>query len=159
MPRKPTDQVIEHRITLGDYERSELESILNIRKTNDIINASVNGGKAVLYAGMAGVIGYVAYLAAVQIYDLVDEVTEPVKNAIYGKPTYPTTNPPPPNKDDWVNRDPETGERINPMHPVPIAGGLTGLGIQLGEAVPVGSWLRSGFESLASITSPDFVPN
>ena len=110
----------------------------------------IEGGKGILYAGAGFAVGYIGYLALVEIFELVDSVTPAVKSAIYGKPTYPTKEVPK-NEDDWVNRDPNTGERINPMNPVPIAGGLVGLGMQIGEAVPVGSYLRSGIDGITSI--------
>jgi len=148
MPRKAPTEVIEHRITLGDYERKEIKEALDVRDKQVLIGNAVKGGQfALLSVGIVGA-SYVTYLALKGIFGFIDEVTPAVKDGIYGKPTYPTKNPPPANRDDWVNRDPETGERINPMHPVPVAGGLTGLGIRIGEAVPVGSWVRSGWDSV-----------
>lgn len=150
MPRKAPTQVIEHRITLGDYERKELKEALEINNTQTMIESGVTAGSAVLVGSAVVASTYIIYLGLKEIYGFVDEVTEPLKTIVFGKKTYPTKNPPPANPDDWVNRDPETGERINPMNPVPIAGGLTGLGIAIGEAVPVGSWIRSGWDSITS---------
>ena len=148
MPRKAPNQVIEHRITLGDYERKEIKEALDVRDKQVMIDNAVKGGQFVLLSGAIVGASYITYLALKSIYDFVDDVTPNVKNIIYGQPTYPTKDPPPANKEDWVNRDPENGERINPMHPVPFAGGLVGLGIKAGEAVPVGSWVRSGWDSI-----------
>jgi len=124
--------------------------LLDARTQQTQINNLIDGGKGILFAGSAFAIGYIGYLALVEIFEIIDKVTPKVKGAIYGKPTYPTKDVPE-NEEDWVNRDPETGERINPMHPVPIAGGLVGIGMQIGEAIPVGSYLRSGIDSIGSI--------
>lgn len=127
-----------------------MKELLDARTKQTQINNFIDGGKGVLFAGSAFAVGYIGYLALVEIFELVDKVTPKVKSAIYGKPTYPTKTVPQ-NEEDWVNRDPDTGERINPMNPVPIAGGLVGLGMQIGEAVPVGSYLRSGIDGITSI--------
>ena len=127
-----------------------MKELLDARTKQTQINNFIDGGKGVLFAGSAFAVGYIGYLALVEIFELVDKVTPKVKSAIYGKPTYPTKTLPQ-NEEDWVNRDPDTGERINPMNPVPIAGGLVGLGMQIGEAVPVGSYLRSGIDGITSI--------
>ncbi len=144
MPRAKTTEVIEHRITFGDLERKELKETLDLmdkdRKFNIYAKAAVGTGAVVAAAG----IGYLGYIALQGIYGFVDVVSEPVKNAIYGKETYPTKNVPS-NPQDYVNRDPDTGERINPVHEVPIMGGLVGLGIQMGEAIPVGSFISDIF--------------
>ena len=144
MPRAKTTEVIEHRITFGDLERKELKETLDLidrdRKFNIYAKTAVGTGAVVAAAG----IGYLGYIALQGIYGFVDVVSEPVKNAIYGKETYPTQNVPS-NPQDYVNRDPDTGERINPVHEVPIMGGLVGLGIQIGEAIPVGSFISDIF--------------
>lgn len=150
MPRAKTTDVIEHRITLGDFERKEFKEYLDIRDNAQKIDNVIDAGKGILFAGSAFAIGYIGYLALVEIFEIVDKVTPKVKDGIYGKPTYPTKDVPA-NEEDWVNRDPNTGERINPMNPVPIAGGLVGLGMQIGEAIPVGSYLRSGIDGIVSI--------
>ena len=147
MPRAKTTEVIEHRITFGDLERKELKEHLDLmdkdRKFNLYAKTAVGTGAVVAAAG----IGFLGYIALQGIFGFVDRVSEPVKNAIYGKETYPTKNVPA-NPNDYVNRDPDTGERINPVHEVPVMGGLVGLGIQLGEAVPVGTWVSTGLDNL-----------
>lgn len=150
MPRSKPTQTIEHRISLSDFERKEMKELLDSRTQLNQINSYIEGGKGVLFAGSAFAIGYIGYLALVEIFELVDKVTPKVKNAIYGKPTYPTKTVPQ-NEEDWVNRDPETGERINPVSEVPIMGGLVGLGMQVGEAIPVGSWIADGASAIGSI--------
>ncbi len=145
MPRAKTTEVIEHRITFGDLERKELKETLDLldkdRKWNLGLKTAV-GSAAVV--GAVG-IGYMGYLALLGIHGFVDKVTDPLKEAIWGKETYPSKDIPA-DPQQWVNRDPDTGERINPMHPVPVAGGLVGLGMRIGEAVPVGSWVADLFD-------------
>ena len=145
MPRAKTTEVIEHRITFGDLERKELKETLDLidkdRKFNLYAKTAVGTGAVVAAAS----IGYLGYIALQGIFGFVDRVSEPVKNAIYGKETYPTQNVPA-NPQDYVNRDPDTGERINPVHEVPFMGGLVGLGIQIGEAIPVGSFISDIFD-------------
>jgi len=150
MPRAKTTEVIEHRITFGDLERKELKETLDLidrdRKFNIYAKTAIGTGAVVTAAG----IGYLGYIALQGIFGFVDRVSEPVKNAIYGKETYPTKNVPS-NPQDYVNRDPDTGERINPVHEVPVMGGLVGLGIQIGEAFPVGSYAAQGWNQITSI--------
>jgi hypothetical protein len=145
MPRAKPNQVVEHRISFSDFERKELKQMLDIRDKQVTIANYVNGGKAVLYGASALAVGYFGYLALSEIFDFVDDIAPKAKNIIYGKETYPTQTVPS-SEEDWVNRDPDTGERINPVSNVPIMGGLVGLGIQLGEAVPVGSWIGGLFD-------------
>jgi len=150
MPRSKPTQTIEHRISLSDFERKELKELLDAQTKSTEIQNYIDGGKGILFAGSAFAIGYIGYLALVEIFELKDEVTGAIKNIVYGKPTYPTKNVPE-NEAEWVNRDPDTGERINPMNPVPIAGGLVGLGMQIGEAIPVGTYVAQGWNSFTSI--------
>ena len=146
MPRKAPTQVIEHRITLGDYERKEIKEALDVRDRQVMIDNVLNGSKAVLQVGGLIASAYIGYLGWMAINGIADEVGPTLKEIVFGKETYPTKSPPPENPDDWVNRDPETGERINPVSNVPIMGGLVGLGIKAGEAVPVGSWIAGIFD-------------
>jgi hypothetical protein len=108
----------------------------------------VKGGTAVLVGGTIIGAAYITYLGLQGIFGFMDIVTDPLKEIIFGKETYETSSEPPANPDDWVNRDPETGERINPVHNVPVMGGLVGLGIKAGEAVPVGTWISEGWDSV-----------
>jgi hypothetical protein len=147
MPRAKITECIEHRITFGDLERKELKEHLDLldkdRKFNLYAKTAVGTG-----AVLAGAwVGYMGYIALQGIFGFVDRVSEPVNDIIFGKETYPTKNVPA-NPNDYVNRDPDTGERINPVHEVPVMGGLVGLGIQIGEAVPVGSWISDGIEGI-----------
>lgn len=64
MPRKATDKVIEHRITLGDLERSELKKVVTAETVKDYGQALQGVGTIAL--GVGGLIGGTAltmYLA------------------------------------------------------------------------------------------------
>ncbi len=148
MPRKAPTEVIEHRITFGDYERKEIKEALDINDKQKTVDTVVKGGTAVLVGGTIIGAEYITYLGLQGIFGFMDIVTDPLKEIIFGKETYETSSEPPANPDDWVNRDPETGERINPVHNVPVMGGLVGLGIKAGEAVPVGTWISEGWDSV-----------
>jgi len=47
MPRKATDKVVEHRITLGDYERKEMKETLDSLQLHQNINSAIAAGKVV----------------------------------------------------------------------------------------------------------------
>ncbi len=139
MPRKAPNQVIEHRITFGELERREIKQTLdNYQKTQKFKLGADIGKTAAVTAGAVG-IGYLTFLGLGVIGeglgyvgDVITEVRGKAEEVVFGKKTYPTKNVPQ-NPDDWVGRDPDTGERINPVSKVPVMGGLVGLGIGLGE--------------------------
>jgi len=87
-------------------------------------------GMGVIGAGLSG--------ATEKVEEIVAEIRSKAETVVYGKETYPTENIPA-NPEDWVNRDPETGERINPLnygafkHKFPGFSSLVGLGISWGE--------------------------
>jgi hypothetical protein len=62
MPRKSTDKVIEHRITLGDYERKEFKQTLDAYQLQKNINSAIDGAKIVA----VGVGGYFLYKGLIQ---------------------------------------------------------------------------------------------
>jgi len=59
MPRKSTDQVIEHRITLGDLERGELKKAVLAETVKDYGQAVQGAG--VLALGAGAVVGGIAF--------------------------------------------------------------------------------------------------
>jgi len=148
MPRKAPNLnggVIEHRITLGDYERREFKSALDVALDRQKTSMYIEAGKATVYAGVIATVGYLGFLGVGLIgeglgaaTDIVDEVRGKGDVIINGKSTYETKYVPP-NPEDWVGRDPDTGERINPLNygttkgRFPVFGGLVGLGISWGE--------------------------
>lgn len=62
MPRKPTEKVIEHRITFGDFERDSLRKALALQAENQRLDAATStlnaigvaiGGGGAILAGLA----------------------------------------------------------------------------------------------------------
>lgn len=62
MPRKATDAVTEHRITLGDFERAELSKMLQAQRTDDDLELVIEIAKALALPVSIGAVGYLAYL-------------------------------------------------------------------------------------------------
>lgn len=64
MPRKAPKEVIEHRITLGDYERKELKQAIDSYQQDKVLENVPNimlGAAGVVAAGAAGLVGYALY--------------------------------------------------------------------------------------------------
>lgn len=64
MPRKAPKEVIEHRITFGDYERKQLEQTIDAYQTDKIAENVPNfiiGGAAVVAAGGVALAAYALY--------------------------------------------------------------------------------------------------
>jgi len=143
VPRKAPNLnggVIEHRLTLGDFERREAKQALEVILKRQNQQRYIEGGKAVLIGGSILTVGYLGFLGLGVIgqglgaaEEIVQEVRDKASEIIFGKPTYPTANIPD-NPEDWVGRDPDTGERINPVSNIPVMGGLVGLGMQIGQS-------------------------
>ena len=143
MPRKAPNLnggVIEHRLTLGDFERREAKQALEVILKRQNQQRYIEGGKAVLIGGSILTVGYLGFLGLGVIgqglgaaEEIVQEVRDKASEIIFGKETYPTANAPA-NPEDWVGRDPVTGERINPVSNIPIMGGLVGFGMQIGQS-------------------------
>lgn len=77
MPRKAPKEVIEHRITLGNFERDLVTKELADSKENKLFVAGINqvgqiAGSGVLLWGLAAYFGY----------NLIDEMTDKVKSWI-----------------------------------------------------------------------------
>jgi len=76
MPRKAPKEVIEHRITLGDYERKMISAQL---KEDDLIKKVQTGadiGKTVLIGAGGIALGTLAVTAYREANDLVDTITD-----------------------------------------------------------------------------------
>ena len=73
MPRKAPKEVIEHRITLGNYEREQLQEIIKSHQRNNIVRNVNNSLQSVSLPllGVAALI-YVGFSA--------DEIIEDAKN-------------------------------------------------------------------------------
>jgi len=62
VPRKATDAVTEHRITLGDFERAELTKMLEAQRKDEDLEIILEIGKALALPVSIGAVGYLAYL-------------------------------------------------------------------------------------------------
>lgn len=69
IPRKAPKEVIEHRITLGDYERKELKETLDAYQLNHNLRTG-------LIAGGIGLVAYVAYKLIPNFFDLFETTPE-----------------------------------------------------------------------------------
>tara|TARA_R110000824_G_scaffold363021_1_gene551063 strand:+ start:221 stop:772 length:552 start_codon:yes stop_codon:yes gene_type:complete len=84
MPRKAPKEVIEHRITLGDFERKQLvEAVESYRKDKMLENIPniMLGTAGLVVAGTVGFVGYSLYYWL----DSVPSITETVSN-IFTRP-------------------------------------------------------------------------
>lgn len=74
MPRKATDQVIEHRVTLGDLERAQLRKVVQAEAIKDYGQAAQGIGFVALGAGaLIGGTALTMYLAP-QLWGLLKEL-------------------------------------------------------------------------------------
>jgi len=95
MPRKAPDGVgvTEHRITLGTYERKQLETVIAAEKFRDYSEAAVNG---VLALGVAAV-GVGSVYAGIAVYRWVTEdlleIVDKAATRVYGHSIAPFTGP------------------------------------------------------------------
>ena len=64
MPRKPVEKTVEHRITLGTYERTLLSNAIKSKEKNDLQRSAVAAGGQVL----GSAVGSGALLYAVALY-------------------------------------------------------------------------------------------
>lgn len=69
MPRKAPKEVVEHRITLGDYERKELKQTLDAYQLNHNLRTG-------LIAGGIGLVAYVAWKLIPNFFDLFETTPE-----------------------------------------------------------------------------------
>lgn len=129
MPKKPSDTVVEHRISFQDKERDLIQQYIAI----DGIKGVAMAIPALVAAAGLGIAGFAVYWASKKLYnwgeDAATEIQEWLQEAgveggitetIVGKQTY--TNE-------------ETGATYNnPFAGVPVLGSLLGTGINLGIA-------------------------
>lgn len=140
MARRKVDKTIEHRITFGDLERREFKQSMDAYQRNMNLQAGINGGRAVLYAGVAAGIGAVGYLgvklyAAIQENSgTIEESVEELWNKLNGTKTETdpetgeTTTVP-----NTVQSPTDTGEISNPAAGIPVIGGLFYTGMKIGQ--------------------------
>ena len=64
MPRKPTEKAIEHRITLGDFERNAVKKALTLQAENQRLDAATSTLNAIGVAlgGFGGIVAGLALL-------------------------------------------------------------------------------------------------
>lgn len=83
MPRKPTEKVIEHRITFGDLERDVLKRALTLQAENQRLDAATStlnaigvavGGSGAILAGLA--------LLKWKAPEIIDAITEKGKGVL-----------------------------------------------------------------------------
>ena len=86
MPRKAPKEVIEHRVTFGDYERNELRQLINAYQGDKIAENVPNfiiGGAAVIGAGALGLAAYAfwRWCDLGLLKDVIEDAWETTKNA------------------------------------------------------------------------------
>lgn len=127
MPRKAPSSVIENRITLGNFERDEFKQTMDALQRQLKVDAALKAGQTVMNVGAIIGVGYLGFLSVGILAkslgyagDLVDKVKDGASQAVFGKQSIVS------------NR---TGQTIkNPVHDIPIIGGLFGLGMDIGNA-------------------------
>jgi len=86
MPRKPVEKTVEHRITLGTYERTLLSNAIKSEQKNDLQQSAVAAGGQVL----SSAVGSGAILYAMALYLGLNVFTE-VKDKVTGFIDYTST--------------------------------------------------------------------
>lgn len=81
MPRKAPKDVVEHRITLGDYERKQLVEAIDAYQKDKVLENVPNfmiGVAGLGFAAACGLVGYALYYwldSVPSIKDIIDEAT------------------------------------------------------------------------------------
>jgi len=81
MPRKAPKEVVEHRITLGDFERKEMKDMINSYQQDKVLENIPNimiGSAGLIVAGTAACVGYALYYWL----DSVPSIIESVKDGL-----------------------------------------------------------------------------
>jgi hypothetical protein len=81
MPRKAPKEVVEHRITFGDFERKELKDMINSYQQDKVLENVPNimlGTAGLVVAGTLAAVGYAVYYWL----DSVPSIIESVKNRL-----------------------------------------------------------------------------
>jgi len=79
MPRKAPKEVIEHRITLGDFERKELKDLINSYQQDKVLENVPNimlGTAGLVVAGTAACVGYALYYWLDSVPSIIESVKE-----------------------------------------------------------------------------------
>lgn len=140
MPRNAPDEVKEHRLTLGSFERGVLTPMLKAQARQDNIKTASNAITGLLAAGAIAGVGFLGVQAWLKINDLKEdakEMGEKLKDGastvVFGPKSVKTNKPPSGGPMD-IYRDPnDPMKRKNPWHGVPFVGSAFGLGMWIGE--------------------------
>ncbi len=85
MPRKAPKEVIEHRITFGDYERKQMEQMIDAYQTDKIVENVPNFMLGIAGLGVAaafGLVGYALYYwldSVPSIKDVIDGIRDKIE--------------------------------------------------------------------------------
>ena len=81
MPRKPVEKTVEHRITLGTYERTLLSNAIKSKEKNDIKESAIQAGGTVLGSAVGS--GALLYAVALYLgYSVFDTTKDKITDAI-----------------------------------------------------------------------------
>lgn len=105
MPRKAPKEVVEHRITLGDFERKEFKQSMDAYQLNHNIRTG-------LIAGGIGLVAYAAYKIIPGLFDFF--TLDPEQQAVYDRLFNPNYDP---NNPEWtVFGNPSDREQLDIMY-------------------------------------------
>ncbi len=80
MPRKAPSQVIEHRISLSDFERREVKQTLDAIQ----LRTSLDSAGRFLVGAAAVTVGGLAAFAALDVYKFLKDIPETVYDSVSG---------------------------------------------------------------------------
>lgn len=85
MPRKAPDKVIEHRISLSNFERSQIIEQLQLNRDSAIINAGISQVGTMIGSGVLlyGIAGYLGINLISKGKDLFDDVTKTMSDYLF----------------------------------------------------------------------------
>ena len=133
MPRKAPTAVNESRVTLGNFEREELQQTLDAVQRQMKINSVVKVGQTALTAGAIVGVGYLGFLSVSMLAkalgyvgDIAEEVRDAAETVVFGKEEYVTGE---------VKEDGTPNNIKNPANNIPILGGLFGVGMEIGAGL------------------------
>ena len=85
MPRKAPNEVVEHRITFGEFERRELKETLDTLDKQRKTNTQIKAGTTLAVAGIGAGTVWIGYQVFKQVNGIVDAVVEsPAGNTVGG---------------------------------------------------------------------------
>lgn len=81
MPRKASDRVTEHRVTLGDFERQELAGFLKSTQRDEDIDLILDVVRALATPVAIVSVGYLGYLGLTHFSSMLDPLQDAAKAA------------------------------------------------------------------------------